>query len=108
MDNLEFPGDFFWGTAASSYQTEGGNFNTDWYRHDLDAHIRQIHKAISDGMQVKGYMCWSLTDNFEWGEGYSKKFGLIGIDFATQERSVKEGGKWYAGVISRNGLGGIA
>jgi beta-glucosidase len=70
----------------------------------MDAHIRQIHKAIENGFPVKGYMCWSLTDNYEWDRGYSMRFGLVNVDYATQKRTVKEGGNWYAQVIARNGL----
>lgn len=70
----------------------------------MDAHIRQVHKAIQNGIPVEGYMCWSLTDNYEWDKGYSMRFGLINIDFSTQKRTIKEGGKWYAKVIAENGL----
>ncbi|HET8905531.1 MAG TPA: family 1 glycosylhydrolase, partial [Ktedonobacterales bacterium] len=47
------------------------------------------------------YFVWSLFDNYEWAEGYSKRFGLVYVDFATQRRIVKDSGKWYAGVIAR-------
>ena len=70
----------------------------------LDAHIRQVHRALVDGVPVKGYMCWSLTDNFEWDKGFGMRFGLIRIDYATQQRTIKEGGRWFSGVIQKNGL----
>ena len=70
----------------------------------MDAHIRQVHRAIENGIPVKGYMCWSLTDNYEWDKGYFMRFGLVNIDFTTQKRTIKEGGKWYAELIARNGL----
>lgn len=70
----------------------------------MDAHIRQVYRAIQEGIPVKGYMCWSLTDNYEWDKGYAMRFGLINIDYATQKRTLKEGGRWYATTIARNGL----
>ena len=59
---------------------------------------------MQKGIPVKGYMCWSLTDNYEWDKGYAMRFGLIHIDFKSQKRTVKEGGKWYSEVIRKNGL----
>jgi beta-glucosidase len=70
----------------------------------LDAHLRQVARAISDGIPVQGYMVWSLTDNYEWDRGYGMRFGLIHVDFATQAREIKTGGRWYADVIRNNGL----
>lgn len=70
----------------------------------MDAHIRQVHRALVEGVPVDGYMCWSLTDNYEWDRGYDMRFGLIGIDFESQKRTVKSGGRWFSGVIKRNGL----
>ena len=55
-------------------------------------------------MDLRGYFCWSLLDNLEWAEGYAKRFGLVHVDFATQQRTVKDSARWYAGVIARNGL----
>jgi len=64
----------------------------------LDAHLRQVHRAIQDGVPLKGYFAWSLVDNFEWSHGYSKRFGLIYIFYATQQRIIKESGHWYRQV----------
>jgi beta-glucosidase len=55
-----------------------------------------------DGVDVRGYFVWSLTDNFEWAHGFSKRFGLIRIDYETQARILKDSGKWYAQVIASN------
>ena len=48
-----------------------------------------------EGFKVNGYFIWTLTDNFEWAEGYKPKFGLIHVDFNTQKRTIKDSGKWY-------------
>jgi len=70
----------------------------------LDGHLRAAHAAIQQGVDLRGYFCWSLLDNLEWAEGYAKRFGLVHVDFATQHRTVKESARWYASVIARNGL----
>ena len=67
----------------------------------LSEHLRAVGDAIAHGVPVAGYFVWSLFDNYEWAEGYSKRFGLVYVDFATQRRIVKDSGKWYAGVIAR-------
>jgi len=53
---------------------------------------------------VRGYFCWSLLDNFEWSHGYSMRFGIIHVDFETQERTPRDSAWWYRDVIVRNGL----
>lgn len=70
----------------------------------MEAHLREVHRAMAEGVPVRGYMCWSLTDNFEWDSGYAMRFGLIHVDFSTQERRVKEGGEWFSRVIGNGGL----
>ena len=70
----------------------------------LREHIGAVRDAIQDGVDVRGYFAWSLLDNFEWALGYSKRFGLIYVDYATQRRIVKDSGQWYAQVIARNGI----
>jgi beta-glucosidase len=72
----------------------------------IDAHLRACHDAIADGVPLEGYFTWSLLDNFEWAWGYSKRFGLIRVDYATQRRTPKDSARWYADVIGRNGLPG--
>lgn len=68
----------------------------------LQEHFLQAHRAIQDGAPLAGYFVWTLLDNFEWAFGYSKRFGLIYVDHPTQERIVKESGKWYRDVIAEN------
>jgi beta-glucosidase len=67
-------------------------------------YLRELAKAIQEGADVRGYHAWSLLDNFEWAEGYTKRFGIVYVDFKTQKRTVKESGKWYAKVAENNGL----
>ncbi len=61
----------------------------------LRNHIWEVLRAKKEGVNVKGYFVWSLTDNFEWAEGYLPRFGLTHVDFKTQERTIKESGKFY-------------
>src|SRR5262249_9628861 len=70
----------------------------------LRDHIEQVWLAIQDGVDVRGYFAWSLMDNFEWAHGYSKRFGIVHVDFSSQKRTVKESGRWYAEVIKRNAV----
>jgi beta-glucosidase len=70
----------------------------------LSEHILQVHRAIQAGIPVRGYFHWSFQDNFEWSFGYRLRFGLVYVDYTTQERIVKDSGRWYAQVIRQNGL----
>ena len=94
--------------------TENGMSNTDWVSLDNCVHDPQridfIHryllslkKATDEGIPVIGYMYWSLIDNFEWTQGYDKRFGLIYVDYKTKERTLKDSAKWYSEVIKNNG-----
>ncbi len=70
----------------------------------LEKYIYQCWRAVQDGVPLKGYFAWSLMDNFEWAFGYSKRFGLIYVDFNDQKRYLKNSASWYSKVIGRNGL----
>ncbi|MFI7280946.1 GH1 family beta-glucosidase [Micromonospora chersina] len=70
----------------------------------FDAHLRAAHAAISAGVPLKGYFAWSLMDNFEWAWGYTKRFGMVYVDYDSQVRIPKSSARWYADVIRRNGL----
>jgi beta-glucosidase len=70
----------------------------------LREYFTQARQALDDGVDLRGYFVWSLFDNFEWSSGYSKRFGLIYVDYATQQRILKASARWYAQVIQRNGL----
>ena len=67
-------------------------------------YLSEYHRAYEDGILLMGYFHWSLMDNFEWAEGYNERFGLIYIDFCTQERILKDSAYWYRDVIASNGL----
>lgn len=70
----------------------------------LRRHIIAMHRAIAAGAPVCAYFLWSLYDNFEWGCGYSSRFGIVHINYATQARTVKDSGQWYSGVIAANAV----
>jgi beta-glucosidase len=70
----------------------------------LRSHLEAVHAAIAEGVDVRGYFVWSLLDNFEWSYGYSRRFGIVYVDFATQRRWVKDSARWFAGVASANAL----
>lgn len=66
----------------------------------LQATIGQVLRARREGVPVDGYFYWSLTDNFEWAAGYGPRFGLIRVDYDTQQRTVKDSGRWYRDFLS--------
>ncbi len=90
--------------AAYDYPVEDGEVR-DYRRVEyLLAHIEQIGEAINAGSKVDSYFAWSLLDNYEWAEGYQKRFGLVHVDFETLERIPKLSSKIYRQVIAANGL----
>jgi beta-glucosidase len=72
----------------------------DWYRQ----HLIQLHRAIAAGANVRAYHAWSLLDNFEWHSGYTQRYGLTWVDFATQRRIIKDSGLWLSRVARENRL----
>jgi len=70
----------------------------------LSGHFAAAERAIADGVDLRGYFVWSLLDNFEWAYGYSKRFGLIHVDYETLERTPKDSAAFYAAVTRANGL----
>ena len=67
------------------------------------SHLRACREAIASGVDLRGYCAWSLLDNFEWALGYSARFGLVHVNYDTQQRTIKESGRFYAEVIRTNG-----
>ncbi len=70
----------------------------------LREHLLAARRAIADGVPLKGYFAWSLMDNFEWGFGYTKRFGLFGVDYETQQRLPKDSAFWYRDVAAANAI----
>ena len=70
----------------------------------LKAHFTEAAKAIVAGVPLRGYFVWSLMDNFEWAHGYSKRFGLVYVDYPTQRRILKTSAHWYRQVIAANAV----
>jgi beta-glucosidase len=94
--------------------TENGMSNIDWVAldgqvHDpqridyLGRHLCELERVIDEGVTVQGYFQWSLTDNFEWAQGFKERFGLIYVDFESQKRILKDSAYWYKQVIATNG-----
>ncbi|MBF9018142.1 MULTISPECIES: GH1 family beta-glucosidase [unclassified Oceanispirochaeta] len=109
--NLKYLKDFF--PEIPVYITENGMAGKDRVSSDgsvkdydrieyLRTHLRACHRAIEEGANLKGYYLWSLMDNFEWAYGYSKRFGMIRVEYDTQKRIVKESGKYYSRVMKKN------
>lgn len=65
----------------------------------LRDHFRAAGRALREGVPLRGYLVWSLLDNFEWAHGYAKRFGLVHVDYDTQGRTVKDSGRYYREVI---------
>lgn len=70
----------------------------------IESHLAAVRRAIAQGADVRGYFVWSLLDNFEWAYGYADRFGIVHVDFATQKRTIKDSGRWYARTIAANAL----
>jgi beta-glucosidase len=92
------------GRAVHDYVDPEGGVDDEERVGYLDAHFRAAHEAIERGVDLRGYMVWSFLDNFEWAEGYSKRFGIVFVDYGTQRRVPKSSARWYSEVIRRNGL----
>ncbi len=66
----------------------------------LDGHLRAAHRAVESGVDVRGYFCWSLLDNFEWAHGYKHRFGLVHVDYDTLERTPRASFAWYRDAVA--------
>ena len=74
----------------------------------LAQHLRAAHAAIEAGVDLRGYFVWSLLDNFEWDSGYAMRFGIVFVDYATQQRIPKSSARWYSDVIRNNAVPGAS
>ena len=66
----------------------------------LQQYIMQMLKAKREGVNVNGYFLWTLMDNFEWAEGFTQRFGIVHVDFQTQQRTIKDSGHWYSSFLN--------
>jgi beta-glucosidase len=93
------------GAAYADSRARGARIVADEARRRyIDRHLRAAHRAIAAGVPLDGYFLWSLMDNFEWAEGYSKRFGLFWVDYETQERVPKQSAHWYRRVVASRSL----
>jgi beta-glucosidase len=92
------------GASYSTPPDEGGNVPDELRTNYLRSHFAAAHRAIQAGVPLAGYFVWSLMDNFEWSHGYSQRFGIIWVDYQTQQRILKDSAKWYKTVIKKNGF----
>ncbi len=90
--------------AKPIYITENGIADADDSKREdfIREHLRYVHKAIEQGVDARGYFYWSLMDNFEWAEGFSKRFGLIDIDYDTMERKIRKSASYYSKICKNN------
>jgi beta-glucosidase len=91
------------GASADDPMTDGRVDDADRVMY-LRNYLGQFHRAIAEGYPLHGYFLWSLLDNFEWADGYGKRFGIHHVDFATQKRTPKLSAAWYREVIRQNRL----
>ncbi|MGR3276783.1 GH1 family beta-glucosidase [Acaryochloris marina NIES-2412] len=121
MDWPVTPEALYWGPRFiyERYQlpiviTENGMANCDWVHRDGQVHdpqridfltryLQAYGRAIDDGIEARGYFLWSVMDNFEWAFGYDKRFGIIYVDYESQQRTLKDSAHWYKQVIGSNG-----
>ncbi len=81
--------------AAFKDQLLAGQVHDDLRRDYISRHIAAVADAMRQGVRMQGYMVWSLLDNFEWASGYAKRFGIVHVDYATQQRTLKDSALWY-------------
>lgn len=104
-DRYDFPA-FYIAENGAAYRdvVDDGRVNDPARLAYIKRHLKFVHKAISDGMPVRGYFVWSFLDNFEWTYGYAKRFGLVYVDYATQKRILKQSAHGYRSIIQANGF----
>src|SRR5579875_68813 len=88
------------GAAFADHWDGDGSVSDPQRLHYLSEHLQALGKARIQGVPIRGYFVWSLLDNFEWAEGYSKRFGIVYVDYPTQRRIIKDSGRWYAAFIA--------
>ncbi|MGI8747666.1 MAG: family 1 glycosylhydrolase, partial [Deinococcus sp.] len=86
--------------AAYPDRLEGGRVHDRERVRYFELHLEALLEAARQGVDLRGYFAWSLMDNFEWAHGYSKRFGLVYVDYATQERFLKDSARWYQALAT--------
>ncbi len=92
------------GVAISEWKSQDGCIHDASRIEFLRQYLAQLERSVDEGTDVRGYFYWSLFDNFEWKEGFSKRFGLVYVDYTTQERTCKDSAAYYADVIRKNSI----
>jgi beta-glucosidase len=92
------------GAAFADYVDPAGRVKDPERVEFLRDHFAAAHAAIAQGVDVRGYSVWSLLDNYEWADGYSQRFGIVFVDYRTQERIPKMSAYWLKDVIAANGF----
>ena len=95
------------GCAAEDYVNPEGLVHDPERVRYLHQHLAAAARAVADGVNLAGYYVWSLLDNFEWGWGYQKRFGIIFVDFGTQRRILKSSARFYADVVRANAVAAL-
>lgn len=85
--------------AAFEDAVENGSVHDTARVRFFNSYLAEVLRAKQEGMKADGYFIWSLTDNFEWAEGYRRRFGLVHVDFSTQQRTIKDSGYWYRSLL---------
>ena len=86
--------------AAAADQLHNGEVDDQLRLSYYQSHLNAVHQAVEQGVDIQGYFAWSLMDNFEWAEGYLKRFGIVYVDYNSQQRTVKNSGLAYKNLIS--------
>jgi beta-glucosidase/6-phospho-beta-glucosidase/beta-galactosidase len=88
------------GAAYPDVVSEDGSVDDEDRRRYFEQHLEVCGQLVTEGLPLKGYFAWSLMDNFEWAFGYSRRFGIVHVDYATQARTVKKSGLWLRDHIA--------
>jgi beta-glucosidase len=108
-DEYDLPPVYVTENGAAFADHRNGNGVEDSRRSSyVDGHLTALARAVADGVDVRGYFLWSLLDNFEWALGYSRRFGIVYVDFRTLERIPKDSYRWYRDLIARERAAAIA
>jgi beta-glucosidase/6-phospho-beta-glucosidase/beta-galactosidase len=87
------------GAAYADEVAADGSVDDEERRRYFELHVDVCRQAVERGLPLRGYFAWSLLDNFEWAFGYSRRFGLVHVDYETQQRTVKKSGLWFRELL---------